>query len=308
RAGRGQPLSPLHARRPAAVHRRPAVGPVHWPGAADAERGPGRRPRRVGAEGVPARRRRDARRVLPRQGPARLRLRRHAPCRRGYGEAAMNAVCPKCQATVELGTLPHADGPARCPACESTFLLEGAGATTDWAGRPGRRLGKYELVEVVGQGAFGTVWRGRDPELGREVALKVPRAGDLAGPHELERFLREARSAAQLRHPSIVAVFDVGQADGAPFLVSEYVAGVTLADFLSGKRPGFRESAELVAAIADALQYAHSQGVVHRDVKPGNVMLADDGAPRLMDFGLARRDAVDGTVTQEGQVLGTPAY
>src|SRR5262249_30189424 len=181
-------------------------------------------------------------------------------------------------------------------------------STTSDQPRPGHKLGKFELLDTVGQGACGTVYKARDPELDRTVAVKVPRAGNLAGPQELDRFLREARSAAQLRHPSIVPVHDVGRAGGVPYLVSDFVQGVTLADLLSARRPGFREAAELVAAVADALQYAHERGVVHRDVKPSNIMLGDDGVPRVMDFGLAKREAGEITMTVEGQVLGTPAY
>jgi len=140
------------------------------------------------------------------------------------------------------------------------------------------------------------------------VAIKVPRAGNLAGPQDLDRLLREARSVAQLRHTSIVTVHEVGQQEGVPYLVSDYVQGVTLADLMSARRPGFREAAELVASVADALQYAHQQGVVHRDVKPSNIMIGDDGKPCVMDFGLAKRDAGEISMTIEGQVLGTPAY
>jgi serine/threonine protein kinase len=160
----------------------------------------------------------------------------------------------------------------------------------------------------VGQGGFGTVFKARDPELDRVVALKVPRAGNLAGPQEVDRFFREARSVAQLRHPSIVPVHEVGLSDGVPYLVSDFVRGTTLADLLSARRPGFREAAELVATIADALHYAHERGVVHRDVKPSNVMIGEDGRPCVMDFGLAKREAGEITMTVEGQVLGTPAY
>src|SRR5207245_392541 len=140
------------------------------------------------------------------------------------------------------------------------------------------------------------------------VAIKVPRAGNLSTQEDQERFLREARSAAQLRHPNIVPLYEVGQAEGMPYLVSAFVPGVTLADLLTARRPTPREAAEMVAAVADALQYAHAQGVVHRDVKPSNIMVGEDGTPYLMDFGLAKRDAGEVTMTVEGQILGTPAY
>jgi WD40 repeat protein/tetratricopeptide (TPR) repeat protein/tRNA A-37 threonylcarbamoyl transferase component Bud32 len=181
--------------------------------------------------------------------------------------------------------------------------------TTDWrpADGPGK-LGKFELLAEIGVGAFGTVYKARDPELDRVVAVKVPRAGNLAGRAELDRFLREARSVAQLRHPGIVPVHDVGQHDGVPYLVSAFVQGTTLADLLTARRPTPREAATMLAAVADALQYAHEQGVVHRDVKPSNIMVGADGTPHLMDFGLAKRDAGEITMTVEGQVLGTPAY
>ena len=139
-------------------------------------------------------------------------------------------------------------------------------------------------------GGFGTVYKARDPELDRVVAIKVPRSGNLAGPQEMDRFLREARSVAQLRHPAIVAVHEVGQVDGVPYLVSDFVEGVTLTDLLSARRPSPREAAELIAEVADALHYAHQQGVIHRDVKPSNTMLDPDGQPHLMDFGLASRE------------------
>src|SRR5438034_6610487 len=114
-------------------------------------------------------------------------------------------------------------------------------------------------------GAFGTVFKAHDPELDRVVAIKVPRAGNLSTGEDLDRFLREARSVAQLRHPSIVPVYDVGQADGVPYLVSEFVEGMTLADLMTAGRPPARDAAQLVADLADTLQYAHDQGVVHRD-------------------------------------------
>src|SRR5262245_3293062 len=218
----------------------------------------------------------------------------------------MHILCPHCHNPIEVVKL-SAHEEIACPSCGSSFRLEMDTTTAPENGTL-QKLGRFELLGVLGQGAFGTVYKARDPELDRTVAVKLPRAGNLAGPQELDRFLREARSAAQLRHPSIVPVPEVGQRDGLPYLVSDFVPGVTLADQLSARQPGFREAAELVAAVADALQYAHEQGVVHRDVKPSNIMIGGDGRPCVMDFGLARRDAGEITMTVECQVLGTPAY
>src|SRR5262249_36012188 len=120
--------------------------------------------------------------------------------------------------------------------------------------------------------------------------------------------LREGRNLAQLRHPAIVPVHEVGQHEGVPFLVSDFVHGVTLADWLTAKRPTPHEAAQLIATVADALQYAHERGVVHRCVKPANIMLGEGDAPRGMDVGLAKREAGEITMTLDGQVLGTPAY
>jgi hypothetical protein len=240
----------------------------------------------------------------------------------------MHIVCPHCQSPIEVVKIvPRAE--VACPSCGSSFRLDGE-ATTDWKPQGGQRLGRFELLEVVGHGAFGTVYKARDAELDRTVAVKVPRVGNLAGGEDLDRFLREARSVAQLRHPAIVTVHEVGQHEGVPYLVSDFVAGLTLADLLSARRPSPREAAQIIAAAAEALDYAHRLGVVHRDVKPSNIMLEaasggrespgkgagpgdsrpPPGGPvvKLMDFGLAKREAGEVTMTAAGQVLGTPAY
>jgi tetratricopeptide (TPR) repeat protein/tRNA A-37 threonylcarbamoyl transferase component Bud32 len=211
--------------------------------------------------------------------------------------------CPHCRSPVDLTA---GATETVCPACGSTFNPDRGGP----AGLPAgpSRLGKYELLEVIGRGAFGVVYRARDTELGRLVAVKVPRAGRLTAPDEVDRFLREARSAAQLKHPGIVTVYDAERTDGTYLLVSELVQGMSLAERLQAGPLPPAEAARLAAAIADALQYAHGRGVVHRDVKPSNILLDQDGAPHLADLGLARRDAGEATVTLEGQLLGTPAY
>ena len=146
----------------------------------------------------------------------------------------MHILCPHCRNPIEVVKLNPREEIA-CPSCGSSFHIQ-LESTTDWQRTPGQKLGKYLLLDTVGQGAFGTVYKARDPELDRIVAVKVPRTGNLATAQELDRFLREGRSAAQLRHPSIVPVHDVGQADGVPFLVSDFVEGVTLADLLSSRR------------------------------------------------------------------------
>src|SRR5207244_11401465 len=120
--------------------------------------------------------------------------------------------------------------------------------------------------------------------------------------------LRAARRVAQLRFPSIITMREVGTENGTPYLVCDFVEGITLADLLTSRRPTSAESAKLVAEVAEALRYAHSLGVVHRDVKPSNIMIRPDGSPCVMDFGLAKRDAGEITMTIDGQVLGTPAY
>jgi tRNA A-37 threonylcarbamoyl transferase component Bud32 len=193
-----------------------------------------------------------------------------------------------------------------CTSCGSSFSVGPSAVETTPV--LDQRLDRFLLLEVVGQGGFGTVYRARDPELDRLVAIKVPRSGNLSGRQERERFLREARSVAQLHHPAIVAIHEVGDSGGIPFLVSEFVEGVPLSDWLSAHRPTYQEAAELLAAVADALAYAHDNGVVHRDVKPSNIMITSAGTPVVMDFGLAKREAGEITVTVDGQVLGTPAY
>lgn len=171
------------------------------------------------------------------------------------------------------------------------------------------RLDRFELRSELGVGSFGYVFEAWDPRLERVVALKVQRAGSLASSEDVQRFLREARSAAQLKHPSIVSLYETGQTeDDVWFLVCEFVDGATLEARLKGGALPPSQATAVATELADALQYAHEHGVVHRDVKPSNVIL--DGAQRahVMDFGLAKRDTGELTMTSDGRVLGTPAY
>ncbi len=168
-------------------------------------------------------------------------------------------------------------------------------------------LGKFRLLEAVGHGSFGAVFRAIDTELGRTVAVKVPKQEMLGSEKERERFIREARSAAALRHDHIVTVYEVGGTRERPFIVSEFIEGSTLSKALSERPFSNREAAAVVHVLADALEYAHENRIVHRDVKPSNIMLDKRCKPFVMDFGLARREG-EAVLTVDGTILGTPAY
>jgi serine/threonine protein kinase len=171
------------------------------------------------------------------------------------------------------------------------------------------QLDRFELRSELGVGSFGYVFQAWDPRLHRVVALKVQRAGSFASQEEIERFLREARSAAQLKHPSIVSMYETGKTeDNVWFLVCEYVDGLTLEQQLKDGPLPQKYAADIVSELADALQYAHEQGVVHRDVKPSNIIIDRFERAHLMDFGLAKRAGGEWTMTSDGRVMGTPAY
>ncbi len=189
----------------------------------------------------------------------------------------MHVNCPHCKNPIEV--VESGSELVTCPSCGSSFGLSETGTMVKTDAGPAR-LGRFELETTLGAGAFGTVWRARDTELDRIVALKVPRRAQFGSQEEEERFLREARAAAQLRHPGIVAVHDVGRYDGQPFIVSEFVDGIALDKYLTGRSLTFRESAALVADLADALDYAHGSGVVHRDLKPANIILSFNRKPQ----------------------------
>ena len=208
--------------------------------------------------------------------------------------------CPHCRQPIEIsGNAALRD--TTCPACDTRFSLVDDGTDTY------RTFSRFDLLELIGSGSFGTVWKSRDRELDRTVAVKIPHQGQLS-PVEAEQFLREARAAAQLKHPNIVSVHEVGRDRGHVYIVSDYVEGLDLAKWLEAVKVTPNEAAEMCARIADALHHAHQAGVVHRDLKPSNIMIDIDGGPHIMDFGLAKREAGEISVTFEGNVLGTPAY
>jgi len=168
------------------------------------------------------------------------------------------------------------------------------------------RIGRYRVERVLGQGGFGVVFLARDEQLKRPVAVKVPHADRIAVREDADLYLTEARNVASLEHPHIVPVYDVGSSAEFPFfVVSKFVDGMDLATRLKRSRLSHREAAELVAVIAEVLEYAHKQGLVHRDVKPGNILIDGNGTPYVVDFGLALREEDLG---QGPQYAGTPAY
>jgi hypothetical protein len=173
---------------------------------------------------------------------------------------------------------------------------------------PGDRLGVYQIDGEVARGGMGVVYRARHLELGHAVALKVM-LGSQASERHLARFHQEARAAARLQHPNIVSVHDVGEGSEGPYLVMDLIEGESLADRLKrdGRLP-VDEAASICEQIARGLHYAHREGIYHRDVKPGNVLLTRDGLPKLTDFGLAKEVEGAERLTQTGQMLGTPAY
>lgn len=170
-------------------------------------------------------------------------------------------------------------------------------------------VGRYELRDVLGRGGIGVVYRARDPGLGRDVALKVLLAGSHARQSERKRFLREARAVARLEHPHIVHIYDIGEHDDHAYFTMQLIEGPSLLRSLRSDGPRRPEDAAVMcAALARALHFAHEQGLVHRDVKPGNILL-DGARPLLSDFGLVKDMSGDtGALTRGGQVLGTPAY
>ncbi len=168
-------------------------------------------------------------------------------------------------------------------------------------------LGDYELLDEIARGGMGVVYRARQQRLGRIVAVKVLAAGEFASAAARERFRTEASAAARLQHPGIVAIHDVGEADGLPWFSMELVAGENLAALVREQPLPARQAADYVRAIADALQHAHEHGVLHRDLKPSNILLDPESGPRITDFGIARCGEA-GDLTRTGEVLGSPGY
>jgi serine/threonine protein kinase len=248
-------------------------------------------------------------------------------------KASIRRVCGGCLRSVEVSVGGSGTSADQCPYCgglveseasqvgsddlaETATSLAAPAAllmdeTIDWAKTWARgslgSLGRFQLRERLGDGGFGQVYRAYDPRLDRDVAVKVLKQPD---PVErvMERFFREARAAARLDHPNIVAVHDAGFDNGRCWVAYQLVGGRPLWWYREHHPMDPTTIARIVRSLADALDHSHHMGVVHRDIKPGNVLIDDQGRPRLIDFGLARRSDLESDLTRDGAVIGTPAY
>src|SRR5438094_922578 len=195
------------------------------------------------------------------------------------------------------------DEPSRDNAKPTSSVKEAVRAATMLG-----ELGDYELLEEIGRGAQGVVFRARQKSLNRTVALKVISLGQWASKAHLKRFRREAEAAASLDHPCIVPIHEVGERDGRCYFSMKFVEGGQLDEVVRRTLMSIRQAAELIAKVARTVHYAHEHGILHRDIKPGNVLLDQKGEPHLTDFGLARLVETESTVTRTMEVLGTPSY
>jgi len=203
-----------------------------------------------------------------------------------------------------------------CAACmlESAFEEQDARAEDDAGPTPLLSFSDYELLEEIARGGMGVVYRARQMSLNRVVAIKMILGGHLANAAEMQRFRAEAETAAQLQHPNIVAIHEVGEHAGQPYFSMDLVAGRNLAQWVRDEPLPLRKAAGYLKTIAEAVQFAHSRGVLHRDLKPSNILIDDSDVPRITDFGLAKRlddsqlSTNDPHLTQTGQVLGSPSF
>ncbi len=171
-----------------------------------------------------------------------------------------------------------------------------------------RRFGKYEILGEIARGGMGVVYRARQVGLDRVIALKVLLASGTFNLESILRFQREARTTANLAHPGIVPIYDVGEVEGEHYFTMEYVSGGSLSGLMKKERLTPKRALEVMKTIAEAIDHAHEQGVIHRDLKPGNILFDKAGNPKVTDFGLAKEVEVESELTHSGQMLGTPAY
>ncbi len=171
-----------------------------------------------------------------------------------------------------------------------------------------RYFGDYEIVREIARGGMGVVFQARQVSLNRPVALKMILAGQLANDTDVKRFYSEAESAANLDHPAIVPIYEVGQHEGQHYFSMGFVEGQSLSQRLADGPLPAREAAELMRRVCEAIEYAHQHGVIHRDLKPANILLDQNGNPRVTDFGLAKKIQGDSGLTGSGQIMGTPSH
>src|ERR1022692_4750048 len=164
-----------------------------------------------------------------------------------------------------------------------------------------KTIGKYEVLDVIGRGGMGVVYKATDPHIGRFVAIKMITGGDL------ERFYAEAKSTGNLQCPNIVTVYELGDQDGDPYLVMEYLEGVSLESIISSRRPlSLSTKLGIIIDVCHGLSYAHQRGVIHRDIKPANIMVSNDGTAKIVDFGIAHIG--DKGMTRTGQIVGSLSF
>src|SRR6478609_242881 len=233
--------------------------------------------------------------------------------------ASVIRVCRKCGATI------FSDAPeGLCTGCVLETALGSFPDTVAGVGDPGQppspmpataravkvlgELGDYELLEEVGRGGQGVVFRARQKSLHRIVALKIIGLGQWAPKAHLKRFRLEAEAAASHDHPWIVPIYEVGERDGQCYFSMKFVEGGQLDEVVRRSPMPIRQATELIAKVARTVHYAHEHGILHRDIKPGNILLGAKGEPHLTDFGLARLVETESTMTRTLEVLGTPSY
>lgn len=171
------------------------------------------------------------------------------------------------------------------------------------------KYGRYEIVEQIGRGAMGVVYKAHDPQINRTVALKVLREDRVTSEDFVQRFIREAMAIGRLSHPNIVTVYDIGRDHGTVYIAMEFLEGEPLNEAIRNRTPDTQWIAGIAIQLAESLAYAHSKGIVHRDIKPSNIILTPDGQVKITDFGIAHIEDPDMTQqTQAGQILGTPIY
>lgn len=220
--------------------------------------------------------------------------------------------CPNCQHAIKVedSGFSHEEetvSGVECPSCHSHFNLSSDEETTV-AARKGAKIGHFVIQSVLGEGSFGTVYKAHDPELNRSVAIKVPRSGRVSSKTS-KLFLREAQSAARVKHPNVVSVFEVGHHEEQYYIASEYIDGISLSEYLKTHSLSPKDSAKLMIKVLRGVDSFHKEGIIHRDLKPANILLDNNSEPHITDFGLARHESENAiTVTQDGDVFGTPVY